>query len=237
MMESGRNADTKAPVMRIDIILDTVCPWCYVGKARFEKALRSRAYENIIIGWRPFQLNPHMPRAGQDRESYLIEKFGSVDRAERSYHNLQKAGEKEGVPFHFDRILNTPNTVDSHRLIAYAGRAGLQNDIVDALFKGYFSFGRDIGDPEILSDIAAESGLDRAETLEYLTSETDRDMILAEDDMVRDLGVNGVPCYIIDRKYAISGAQSPEVFMQVLDLAAHDLTTQDGAAPISEITP
>jgi len=231
MLESGPSGDPNQHLMRIDIILDTVCPWCYVGKARFEKALRSRSYENIMIGWRPFQLNPHMPRGGQDRESYLIEKFGSVQRAERSYRSLQKAGENDGVDFQFDRIRNTPNTVDSHRLIAFAGRAGLQNDIVDALFKGYFTFGRDIGDPDILSHIAAETGLDRAETLEYLISETDRDMVLAEDDMVRDLGVNGVPCYIIDRKYAISGAQSPEVFMQVLDLAAHDLAADDGADP------
>jgi predicted DsbA family dithiol-disulfide isomerase len=236
MLESGQSGHPKDPLIRIDIIVDTVCPWCYVGKARFEKALRSRAYENIMIGWRPFQLNPHMPREGQDRESYLIDKFGSLQRAERSYQSLQKAGEKEGVAFHFDRIQSTPNTVDSHRLIAFAGRAGLQNDVVDALFKGYFSFGRDIGNPEILSDIAAETSLDRAETLEYLKSETDRDMVMAEDDMVRDLGVNGVPCYIIDRKYAISGAQSPEVFMQVLDLAAHDLLTQDVAAPMSETT-
>lgn len=212
--------------MQIDIIVDTVCPWCYVGKARFEKALRSRSIENLLIGWRPFQLNPHMPRAGKDRDSYLIEKFGSVQRAERAYRSLQKTGEKEGVDFRFDRIDRTPNTVDSHRLITFAGRSGLQNDIVDALFRGYFSLGRDIGDPETLSDIAAENGLDRAETLEYLASDLDRDTILAEDDMVRDLGVNGVPCYIIDRKYAISGAQTPEVFLQVLDLASHESAAQ-----------
>ncbi|NQU70419.1 MAG: DsbA family oxidoreductase [Rhodospirillales bacterium] len=217
--------------MQIDIIVDTVCPWCYVGKARFEKALRSRSIENLLIGWRPFQLNPNMPRAGKDRDSYLIEKFGSVQRAERAYRSLQKAGEKEGVDFRFDRIDRTPNTVDSHRLITFAGRSGLQNVIVDALFRGYFSLGRDIGDSETLSDIAAENGLDRAETLDYLASDLDRDTILAEDDMVRDLGVNGVPCYIIDRKYAISGAQTPEVFLQVLDLASHD-----GAAQIPGVT-
>lgn len=221
-METTRIEDPKAPPIRIDIIVDTICPWCYVGKARFEKALRSRSIENLLIEWRPFQLNPHMPRAGIDRDSYLIEKFGSVERAERSYRSLRKAGAKDGVEFRFERITRTPNTVDSHRLIAFAARSGLQNDIVDALFKGFFSSGRDIGDPEILSDIAAETGLDRAETLEYLISDIDRDMILAEDDRVRDLGVNGVPCFIIDRKYAISGAQSLEVFIQVLDLAAHD---------------
>jgi predicted DsbA family dithiol-disulfide isomerase len=208
--------------MQVDIIVDTVCPWCYVGKARFEKALRSRPIENLLIGWRPFQLNPRMPGEGKDRERYLAEKFGSAQRAERVYRGLRTAGEQEGLNFRFDRIKRTPNSVDSHRLIAFAGRAGHQNDIVDALFRGYFSFGRDIGDIGVLSDIAAENGLDRAETMEYLTSDRDRDVILAEDDMVRDLGVNGVPCYIIDGKYAISGAQSPEVFIQVLDLACHD---------------
>lgn len=221
-MDSSRTEDQKGRPMQIDIIVDTVCPWCYVGKARFEKALRSRPTETLLIGWRPFQINPNMPRAGKDRESYLIEKFGSVQRAERSYRSLRSAGEKDGVEFRFDLIGHTPNSVDSHRLIAFAERSGLQNEIVDALFRGYFSFGRNIGDPEILSDIAAETGLDRAETLEYLAGDTGRDAIIAEDDMVRSLGVNGVPCYIIDGKYAISGAQSPEVFMQVLDLAAHD---------------
>ena len=212
--------------MQIDIIVDTVCPWCYVGKARFEKALRSRPIENLLIGWRPFQLHPDMPRAGKDRDSYLIENFGNIERAERTHRSLRNAGEKEGVEFHFDRVERTPNTVDSHRLIAFAGRSGLQNELVEALFRGYFSFGRDIGDLEILSDIAAETGLDRAETLAYLAGDRDRDTILAEDELARDLGVNGVPCYIIDRKYAISAAQSPEVFLQVLDLAA-----QDGAEP------
>ena len=222
-MDSGRTERETNQPMQIDIIVDTVCPWCYIGKARFEKALQSRPIGNVRIGWRPFQLNPHMPPAGKDRDSYLVEKFGSVDRAERSYRSLRAAGEKDGVAFRFDLIDNTPNTVDSHRLIAFAGRSGLQNEIVEALFRGYFSFGRDIGNHRILADIAAENGLDRAETLDYLSGDADRDTILAEDDMVRDLGVNGVPRYIIDRKYAISGAQSPEVFIQVLDLAAQDL--------------
>ncbi len=208
--------------MQIDIIVDTVCPWCYVGKVRFERALARRPFEGLILGWRPFQLNPGMPATGKDRKAYILEKFGGPRRAERVYRTIREAGEREGIEFRFDLIGRTPNTVNSHRLIAHAGRHGLQSEMVDALFSAYFTHGRDIGSPEILADIAAETGIDREEARDYLDSEIDRDAIIAEDEMARSLGVNGVPCYIIDRKYAISGAQSPEVFLQVLDLARQD---------------
>ncbi len=208
--------------MIVDVIVDTVCPWCYVGKARFEKALAMRPGHAIEIGWRPFQLNPNIPSEGKDRRAYLAEKFGGVDRARQRYSVIGDAGRDEGIDFRFDRIERTPNTVDSHRLIAYARRDGRQDAMVDALFRAYFTDGRDIGEIEVLAVIASETGLDRDAARDYLRSDEDRATIIAEDEHARSLGVNGVPCYIIDRKYAVSGAQSPEVFLQIFDLARHE---------------
>lgn len=208
--------------MQIDIIVDTVCPWCYVGKTRFERALAQRPVEGLLLGWRPFQLNPRMPAEGKERVAYISEKFGGPKRAERVYRSIREAGEQDGIEFRFDLIERTPNTVNSHRLIAHAGRHGLQTEMVDALFRAYFTYGRDIGSPDVLADIAAETGIDQAEARDYLASEIDRETVISEDEMARSLGVNGVPCYIVDRKYAVSGAQSPEVFLQVLDLARQD---------------
>ncbi len=208
--------------MIVDVIVDTVCPWCYIGKARFEKALAMRPDQVVEIGWRPFQLNPGMPREGKDRRAYLSEKFGGGDRAGRRFTVIGDAGRQEGIDFRFDRIERTPNTVDSHRLIAYARHDGRQHAMVDALFRAYFTDGRDIGEIEVLAEIAAENGLDGDAARAYLGSGEDRSMVVDEDEMARRLGVSGVPCYIVDRKYAVSGAQSPEVFLRIFDLARHE---------------
>ena len=208
--------------MIVDVIVDTVCPWCYVGKARFEKALAMRPDQVVEIGWRPFQLNPGIPRAGKDRRAYLSEKFGGGDRAERRYSVIGDAGRQEGIDFRFDRIDRTPNTVDSHRLISYARSEGRQHAMVDALFRAYFTEGRDIGEIEVLAEIAAETGLDGDAARIFLGSDEDRALVVGEDELARSLGVNGVPCYIVDRKYAVSGAQSPEVFLQIFDLVRHE---------------
>ncbi len=208
--------------MIVDVIVDTVCPWCYVGKVRFEKALAMRPGHAVEIGWRPFQLNPNIPSEGKDRRAYLSEKFGGIDRARQRYAVIGDAGREEGIDFRFDRIERTPNTVDSHRLIAFARRDGRQDAMVDALFRAYFTDGRDIGEIEVLAEIASRTGLDRDAARDYLRSDEDRATIIAEDEMARRLGVNGVPCYIIDRKYAVSGAQSPEVFLRIFDLARHE---------------
>lgn len=208
--------------MQVDIVIDTVCPWCYVGKARFDRALAEWSGEDVEIGWRPFQLNPHLAAEGKDRAIYLADKFGDTQRAEQLYRTIHEAGAKEDIEFRFERIRRTPNSVDSHRLIAHAGEAGRQTEMVDALFRAFFTDGRDIGDAATLADIAAGLGFAHAETLDYLRSDRDRERILAEDDSARRLGVNGVPCYIVDRKYAVSGAQSPEVFLQIFRLASQD---------------
>jgi predicted DsbA family dithiol-disulfide isomerase len=210
--------------MKIDIIVDTICPWCYVGKRRFERALSMRPQSDLEVGWRAFQLNPRMPLEGMDRRDYVSEKFGGMERARAAHSSLVQAGAEEGIAFNFSNIGRTPNTINSHRLVRHAARHGLQTPVISAVFDAYFLEGKDIGQPEILADIAGASGLDREQTLKFLQSDEDTETIMAEDDLARQLGVNGVPCFIINRKYAVSGAQSPEVFVQVFDLATQDET-------------
>ena len=210
--------------MKIDIIVDTICPWCYVGKKRFEKALSIRPQPGLEVGWRAFQLNPRMPEEGMNRREYVAEKFGGLERANAIHSSLVQAGIEEGIEFDFTKIDRTPNTVNSHRLVRYAAGFGIQTPVINAVFDAYFLDGKDIGDPSILADIGETAGLERAPTLEFLESDTDAATILAEDELARRLGVNGVPCFIVDRKYAVSGAQSPEVLVQVFDLANQDDT-------------
>jgi predicted DsbA family dithiol-disulfide isomerase len=210
--------------MRIDVIVDTICPWCYIGKRRLDRALQARPAIAVEIGWRPFQLNPDMPPEGRDRRLYLAQKFGGLDRARQRNAAIAEAGAGEDIDFRFNRIERTPNTLNSHRLLLLAGRHGRQTAALDALFRGYFTDGLDIGDIEMLADLAASIGIDRRSAYRYLDSDEDVEHVLAEDEMARSIGIGGVPCFIIDRRYAISGAQSPEVFHQVFDLAEQDRT-------------
>jgi predicted DsbA family dithiol-disulfide isomerase len=204
--------------MKIDIVADTVCPWCYIGKRRLERALAARPQPGLEIVWRPFFLNPDMPSEGVDRADYIARKFGGRDRANRIYATVAEAGASEDIAFRFDLIQRSPNTVNSHRLIHFAGMTERQDEVVEAVYRAYFLEGRDIGDIGVLAEIASDAGIPSAEALRYLQSGADRDVIVGGDERARSLGVNGVPCFIIERKYAVSGAQLPEVFQQVFDL-------------------
>ncbi|HYM32711.1 MAG TPA: DsbA family oxidoreductase [Candidatus Cybelea sp.] len=216
--------------MRIDIVSDTICPWCFIGKRRLERALELRPDISFEIGWRPFQLNPDMPEEGMDRDEYVARKFGSSDRAHKIYDAIRGAGAEEGIAFDFRRIGRTPNTVASHRLIRWAGSAGVQHKVVELIFDRYFVRGDDIGNPAVLTDIAREAGMDADLVAELLARDADVDQVRAEDQVARDLGIAGVPCFIVDRKYAISGAQDPAVFLQVFDLALRgDAPAQESA--------
>lgn len=207
----------------IDIVSDTVCPWCYVGKRRLEAALARLPEDlDVLVAWRPFQLNPDLPREGADRRQHLERKFGGKDGAKRVYDAINQAGESVGIPFAFRDIERQPNTVDSHRLIDRAGHLGKQDAVVEALFKAYFLDARDIGDLDTLVEIAAEAGLDPDETRAYLASEEDVERIQDEDATARKMGVSGVPCFILNRKYAVSGAQDPEVFLQAFETLARE---------------
>jgi predicted DsbA family dithiol-disulfide isomerase len=204
--------------MRVDIVSDAICPWCFIGKRRFERALAEAAPGAVPgpveIGWRPFQLNPDIPREGMDRAAYLRAKFGDAPGAGR-HDAVIAAGREEGIAFDFAAIKRTPSTLDAHRLIRYAGERDRQDATVEALFRAYFTAGRDIGDPAELAAIAGEAGLDRAAVAAHLAGDADLEAVRAEDAFARQIGINGVPCFIFERKYAISGAQPPEVFRQV----------------------
>jgi len=212
--------------MRIDIISDTICPWCYVGKRRFERALAALpAGTEVTVAWWPFQLNPQMPPEGKERAEYLVERFGSPEHAREVFRPIEAAGRAEGIPFAFERIGRTPNTMASHRLIAYAGERGLQNEAVEALFRRYFEGGEDIGQIDVLVAAAGEAGLDEAAARAFLESDDGHSEIEAGDVAARKLGINGVPCFIVNGRYALSGTQEPEVFKRVFDLAANEAET------------
>jgi predicted DsbA family dithiol-disulfide isomerase len=204
--------------MQIDIISDVVCPWCFIGKRRLEKALGMRPEIETEITWRPFQLNPDMPAEGMARADYIATKFGDSGHSRRIHQTIAEAGATVGIDFAFDKIKRSPNTRNAHRLIRYATRQGAGNDIVTRLFEGYFLQGRDVGDLATLAKIAGDAGLDERETRAFLSGESERDEIVAEDRNARRLGVNAVPCYIFAGQYAISGAQEPEFFLPVFDL-------------------
>jgi len=208
--------------MRIDIISDVVCPWCFIGKRRLEKALALRPEIAADITWRPFQLNPDMPEDGMLRAEYIASKFGDSGHSRRIHQTIAEAGATVGIDFAFDRIRRSPNTRNAHRLIRFATQRGRGGAVVDLLFRGYFLEGRDVGDEATLAGIAAAAGLDRDEAAAFLAGTEARDEIIAEDRNARRLGINAVPCFIFAGQYAVSGAQEPEFFLPVFDLAQNN---------------
>ncbi len=166
-------------MLTIDVISDVICPWCFIGKRRLEKALRDRA---AAVRWHPFQLNPDMPREGIERKSYRIRKFGSWERSQELDAHVGAAGRGEGIAFNFDRMARTPNTLDAHRVIWLAGERGVQDAVVEALFLAYFTDGRDLSDRATLADVAAGAGLDRAEVAGLLAGEADLDVVRAGEE-------------------------------------------------------
>jgi len=205
-------------LMHIDIISDVVCPWCFIGKRRLEKALALRPEIATEITWRPFQLNPDMPEEGMARADYIAAKFGDSGHSRRIHQTITEAGASVGIDFALDRIKRSPNTRNAHRLIRFASARGNGDAVVDRLFRGYFLEGRDVGDIATLAAIAAEAGISHDEARAFLESNEERAEIIAEDRNARRLGINAVPCFIFDGQYAVSGAQEPEFFLPVFDL-------------------
>ena len=217
--------------MHVAIVSDTICPWCYIGKRRFERAKAGRPAE-LAVEWRPFQLNPDMPAEGVDRMRYLVAKFGSEERVGEIFEAIEQAGESEGIKFVFDRIARTPNTVDSHRLIEYAGERNVQDKVVESLFHRYFEQGEDISDRGVLTAAGADGGLDEDELRRYLDGSDGVDEIKKESEAASRAGISGVPCFIFEGRYAVSGAQPPDVFERVFELAAAaDSETPAGSPP------
>jgi predicted DsbA family dithiol-disulfide isomerase len=206
--------------MHIDIVSDVICPWCYIGKRRLERALARRPGLVVTRSWRAFQLNPDLPIDGVPHGLYLAAKFGSSQNAGRACAALSAAGRAEGIDFAFDRIGRAPNTLRAHRLIRFAANEGAGDGIVEALFRAYFFEGLDIGDIDILAAIAGWAGLHRAAVRSYLAGDAGTQAVLAEDRRARHLGIHAVPCFVLERGYAISGAQEPEMLLSLFDVAS-----------------
>jgi predicted DsbA family dithiol-disulfide isomerase len=208
--------------LTIDVVSDVVCPWCYIGKRRLESALaRLRESEPdlpVEVRWHPFQLNPDLPPDGVDRRHYLEAKFGGPERAREIYARVSAAGASVGIPFAFDAIARQPNTLDAHRLIAWAQtrRESDADALVESLFRAYFVDGRYIGDREQLVRIAASAAFDADDARKFLESHELKDAVSDADARARSMGISGVPFFVFAGKTAVSGAQEPETLLEAI---------------------
>ena len=201
---------------KIDIISDPICPWCYIGKTRLDRALELNPTHNFIIEWHPFQLNPTMPKDGMDRREYLEAKFGGQKEAIEVYSNIDKTATETGLSLNLGGIKRTPNTIDAHRLIHWAGIEGRQNSIIDRLFKAYFQEGRDISEHSVLTRIASAAGMDQDVVRNLLKSDADKEDIKARDTDARKRGIQGVPAFVVANEYVIQGAQTIDIWDNII---------------------
>ncbi|HLY00243.1 MAG TPA: DsbA family oxidoreductase [Roseiarcus sp.] len=216
--------------MTIDVVSDVVCPWCYVGEKRLEAALAEEP-QPVTLRWRPYQLDPTIPAGGLDRAEYMERKFGKSGRLQSVHDNLTRLGAELGIPFAFDRIKRSPNTLDAHRLIRWASSAGMQGTIVDRLFKAYFVEGRDIGDRGVLIEIAGEFGLDAKLVEKLLKDGADADLVRQEIEQAQGMGVSGVPFFIFGGRLGVPGAQEPSVLRRAMAQARQGMGEPAGEAP------
>jgi predicted DsbA family dithiol-disulfide isomerase len=218
-------------VLTIDIVSDVVCPWCYLGEKRLEEALAEEPGP-VAVRWRPYQLDPTIPEGGLDRADYMAKKFGASGRLQSVHDNLTRLGAEVGLPFAFDKIKRSPNTLDAHRLIRWAASAGVQADVVDRLFKAYFVEGRDIGDRAVLTEIATECGLDAGLVEKLLAEGADADLVRQEIEQAQTMGVSGVPFFIFGGRLGVPGAQEPSVLRQAM-AEARQAMAEATAAPVA----
>ena len=206
--------------IKLDIMSDPICPWCYIGKTHLDRALQDHPNHPFAIEWHPFQLNPDMPREGMDRRAYLEGKFGGKEAAVRAYAPVVEHAKAAGLEINFEGMKRTPNTLNAHRLIHWAGIEGRQIAAVAALFDAYFVQARDIGDTEVLADIADSIEMDAAVVTRLLNTDEDTKAISARDAHSRSMGISSVPTFIVANQHAVPGAQSPELWAKVIsDLA------------------
>lgn len=197
--------------LTIEVVSDVVCPWCYIGKRRLEKALALLDDEALVsVRYLPFQLNPEMPQGGVPRAEYRKAKFGSIERGQQLDARVAAEGRGEGIEFAFERMARTPNTSAAHRLIELAQRQGVGQNVVDELFRAYFEAARDVGDPKVLAEIAQRSGVSG------WPQESDAREVAALEEEMRGLGISAVPTFLFDRKLGVSGAHPPEALARAM---------------------
>ena len=202
---------------RLEIISDPVCPWCYLGAANLMRAVSAGDAHPFALAWRPYQLDPEIPPEGRDRAAHMAAKFPDPDQLAQAHARIAAMGEESGITFRFDRITRAPNTLDAHRVIRWAEPEGLQTRVAMTLFRRYFELGEDISDPGVLRSAAEEAGLDGAVIAELLDGESERAALLAEAEAAREMGVTGVPTFLLGGRYAIAGAQPPEFWTDLID--------------------
>lgn len=222
--------------MRIDVIFDTVCPWCFIGKRRLEIALARRPGVRARLRWRPFLLNPDMPEGGIPRSAYLERKFGGTARVARMLSSLQDAGAGLGIDFDFNAITRTPNTLESHRLVRLATEQDKEAQVVEALFIAYFQQGRDIGDRTVLTEIAEACGMDGGQVEAHLRTSSGRGDVFMENAHTHRMSINGVPCFIFDGAYGIAGAQEPDILVRMIDMASEGRLEEPLSSPPSPLS-
>ncbi len=193
----------------VDVVSDVVCPWCYIGQKRLGKAVAGLADVDVHVRWRPFQLDPTIPAEGKDRRAYMLDKFGSEERIHQIHARIEPLGAAEGIAFAFDAIKVAPNTLDAHRVIRWAGAVGEteQNRLVDRLFKLNFEEGANLGDYAVLVEAARDSGMDTSIVESLLPTDADVEAVRAEIATASRMGITGVPCFLLENKYAVMGAQ------------------------------
>jgi predicted DsbA family dithiol-disulfide isomerase len=204
----------------IDVVSDVVCPWCFIGKRRLDSALEGQT--DLEVRYRPYRLDPTLPPEGVNRAEYMHAKFGNDSHTHEIQRKLIEAGEEMGIRFAFDKIERAPNTIDCHRLILWAGSAGVQDTVVEDLFSRYFEHGTDVSQASVLADVGAAAGMDKNLVLELLAGDDDKDVITSEDELARRAGIEGVPCYIVAGRYALLGAQESNVLRQVFNRAREE---------------
>lgn len=220
--------DTKIPVT-IDVFSDIVCPWCFIGKRRLEKAIAMVPDIPVQIRYQPYFLNDWIPREGISREEYLTKKFGSPQGYEQIARRVQMAAKQEGLIYDIDKVSRQPNTTDAHRLILWATQHGKQLEMKQRLMDFYFTEGKDLTDREVLVEAASEVGLDAGQVRELLASDTDVELVANAAEQAKEAGIQGVPFFIFGQKYAVSGAQAPEDLARVIERVA-----QEGGAQAAE---
>jgi len=229
-MTAQSQTQTPASPVQIEIFSDVVCPWCFIGKRRLEEALRRLAASGNRgapprVQWRAFQLNPWLPPGGMERAEYVTRKFGSA--AGGVYTRVAGVGSQVGIGFAFDRIARQPNTVDAHRLIRLAGEEQRQDAVVETLFRAYFLEGADLSSTAVLLGLAQRAGLDPERAQACLTDEGTRAAVLDEDRQAREIGVEGVPFFVFNRRLAVSGAQEPDVLLAAIDRVAVEVADNE----------
>lgn len=202
--------------LAIDVVSDVVCPWCYLGKRRLERALTLAADVSVTVRWRPYQLDPTIPPEGMDRKAYIIGKFGSLEAIEPAHERLTAYGKDEGIDYHFDRIERAANTLDAHRLIRWAAEIGQQDAMVESLFAANFVDGRDIGTIPVLAGLATDVGFDEEKVTRRLESDEDKAAVRGEIENAGRMGITGVPCFILDQRFGVMGAHSPEALVSAI---------------------